>query len=278
MRARTYDSDYSRPLQRHASLIRGLLLLTIVAGCVSIPERVGKPRSREIYRMPQAVPLQRSSLALLELGDVDWIQLDTLRIDHTEYGAVELPPGEYCIEMGKLFGVSVLVDPRMWVEHTAMGKVRVEAGRTYRLAADRTTGPGYTVSFALLDAKADSVVPVVDEPGDFDLTGPITPGDSIISGLDERDSKRSDCSAYEAYSLDIQADMSVKVTLESSAFDPYLLLVSPSGEFIASEDAGKGSPRVRIHTVLNERGRWLIVANTLTPGESGPYRLLVERR
>ena len=97
MRARIRDHDYPRPVHRHASLVRGLLLLTIAAGCASVPERVGKPRSRDIHRWPQAVPSQGSSMALLELDDVDWIQLDTLRVDHTEYGTMELPPGTYCV-------------------------------------------------------------------------------------------------------------------------------------------------------------------------------------
>lgn len=180
--------------------------------------------------------------------------------------------------MGKLFGVSVLVDPRMWVEHAARGKVRVEAERVYRLAADRTTGPGYVVSFQVMDAVADSVIPIVERPADFHLTGSIALGDTVTGGLDARDSTRVDCSPYEAYGLDVGADLSVEIMLESEGFDPYLLLVSPSGEFVPSEDAGDGGRRVRIRKVLEERGRWVVVANSLRAGETGTYRLVVRPR
>jgi len=174
--------------------------------------------------------------------------------------------------------VSVLVDPRMWVEHTALGKVHVEAERIYRLAADRTTGPGYVVSFKLMDAVADSVIPIADRPGDFHLTDSIALGDTVTGGLDARDSTRVDCSPYEAYGLDVEADLAVEITLESAGFDPYLLLVSPTGEFVPSEDAGDGGERVRIRKLLEERGRWLVVVNSLRAGESGTYRLVVRAR
>jgi hypothetical protein len=238
---------------------------------------VGKPHSQEVYYWPLGGQ-QPASSALLELGDVDWIQLDILRIDHTEYGSVELTPGTYCVEMGKLFGVSVLVDPRMWVEHTAMGKVQIESGRRYRLAADRTTGPRYTVSFAFMDAVADSVIPRVEKPGDFELMGTLALGDSLRGNLEGNDPRRSDCSLYEAYGLDVQTEVLVEITLESQAFDPYLLLVSPSGELIGSEDAGQGRKKIRIRRLLSESGRWLVIANTLLPKEAGAYRLAVERR
>lgn len=263
---------------RCMALVRGLVLVTILAGCVSVPERVSKPRSQAIYHWPPAGQPADTSLALLELGDVDWIRLDTLHIDHTEYGSVKLPPGNYCIEMGKLFGVSVLVDPRMWVEHTALGKIRVEADRVYRLAADRTTGPGYVVSFQLMDAVADSVVPIVDRPVDFHLTASIALGDTVMGSLDAGDSTRVDCSPYEAYGLDVEADMPVEITLESEGFDPYLLLVSPAGGFVPGEDAGNGGRRVRIRKRLEESGRWLVVVNSLRAGETGTYRLVVRAR
>lgn len=217
-------------------------------------------------------------MALLELDDVDWIQLDTLRVDHTEYGTMELPPGTYCVEMGKLFGVSVLVDPRMWVEHTATGKVRVEPGRTYRLAADRSTGPGYTVSFTLVDVVADTTIPVQEEPKEYHVTGSITSGTPVTGTLDARDSTRYDCSPYEAYSLEVGPDQRVAITLESDEFDPFLTIVSPSGRFFHSEDAQAGRRKVRIERELAERGRWIVIANTFAAREGGRYRLVIEAR
>lgn len=255
-----------------------LLPILLVVGCASIPERVGKSLSNEVYRAPQAGTLPDSSLAILQLGDTDWIRIDTLLIDHTEYGSVKLLPGVYCLEMGKLFSVSFLVDPRMWAEHAVTGKVPVEAGRTYSLAADRSHGPGYMVWFQLMDAVADTVIPIVERPGDFHVTGSIAPTVPVTGVLDARDSTRFDCSPYEAYDLDVSADMSVEITLESEEFDPFLLLVSPSGEFVPSEDAGEGRKRVHIKRRLEEKGRWLVIVNTLTSRQTGTYHLVVRRR
>jgi hypothetical protein len=255
-----------------------VLLAVLVAGCASVPERVGKPLSNAVYRTPEAAQLADSTLATLELGDVDWIRIDSLLVDHTEYGSVKLPPAVHCIEMGKVFGVSVLVDPRMWAEHSVFGKVSLEAGRTYRLASDRSHGIGYMVWFQLMDAVADSVIPIVEEPGDFFVTGPISPGVPVTGALDSGDSTRFDCSYYKAYHLDVSRDMPVEITLESEDFDPYLVLISPSGEFVPSEDAGEGQSEVHVEKDLEERGRWLVIANTLNTGESGTYRLVVEWR
>jgi hypothetical protein len=267
------------PARRLGLVIYGRVLLAVlVVACASVPERVGKPLSNAVYRAPEAAQLPDSMIATLELGDVDWIRIDSLLVDHTEYGSVKLPPAVHCIEMGKVFGVSVLVDPRIWAEHSVTGKVSLEAGRTYRLASDRSHGIGYMVWFQLMDAAADSIIPIVEEPRDFLITGPISPGVPVTGALDAGDSTRFDCSYYEAYSLDISADTAVEITLESEDFDPYLVLVSPSGEFVATEDAGEGQSEVHVEKDLEENGRWLVIANALKTGETGRYRLVLERR
>lgn len=254
-----------------------LLPVLLLAACASVPERVGKPLSDAVYRTPETDRVQPSSRTVLELGDVDWIRLGPRTIDHTEFGAVELPAGVYCVGMGKLFNVSFLVDPSMWAEHAAMGKMRLEAARRYRLAVDRTYGHGYTVLFQLMDAVADTVIHLEETTADFHPAGTVVPGVPVTGVLDGGDSTRLDCSPYEAFHLDVTAETEVEVTLESTSFVPFLLLVSPAGEFVGSEDAGAGRQRVHVEQRL-QPGRWIVVANALRPDGAGEYRLIVTQR
>jgi hypothetical protein len=129
-----------------------------------------------------------------------------------------------------------------------------------------------------MDAVADSVIPIVERPVDFHLTDSIALGETVTGALDTRDSTRVDCSPYEAYGLDVETELPVEITLESEGFDPYLLLVSPSGEFVPSEDASEGGNSARIRKDLEERGRWLVVVNSLRAKEAGTYQLVVRPR
>lgn len=117
-----------------------------------------------------------------------------------------------------------------------------------------------------------------EEPEEFVVHGVITPGLAIEGALDANDPTRPDGSHYEAYALDADAGSRFVLTLESGAFDSYLLLVSPSGESEFNDDVAEGDLSSRIETTLEEEGRWLVVANTLSAGETGAYRLMVTRR
>lgn len=69
-----------------------------------------------------------------------------------------MPPGVYSIEWGRVFFVSVMIDPRGFAEHGSRATVTLEAGHLYRLGADRTTGPGYRVFLWIEDVTGHRVV------------------------------------------------------------------------------------------------------------------------
>jgi serine protease Do len=98
--------------------------------------------------------------------------------------------------------------------------------------------------------------------------------------LDAEDPMRTvDDSYYEAYVLEASAGTDVVIRLESDDFDPYLVLVAPSGEIEDSnDDAEEGDLNSLLEATLSEGGQWLIVANTLEPGETGAYRLTVSKK
>ena len=117
-------------------------------------------------------------------------------------------------------------------------------------------------------------------PEEFTVKGTIDLDVPVEGTLGSDDPARAvDGSYYEAYALEAAPGTEVVITLESSEFDPYLVLVDPSGAIDQSnDDAEEGSFDSRIEATLAEGGRWLIVANTLEPEEVGSYRLTVAHK
>lgn len=132
----------------NAAFLIAFLLLT--PGCAALP--------KEVYRGYSGPDLPDASVATVELGNVSWLQIDGVRVEPTKYNAVHLQPATYGIEFGKVFGVSYLVDPKMFVEYMWGEMVTLEAGHTYKLQADRTYGRGYSVYFWIEDKSTGNVV------------------------------------------------------------------------------------------------------------------------
>lgn len=65
------------------------------------------------------------------------------------------------------------------------------------------------------------------------------------------------------------------VSLESSDFDAFLIVRSPTGDFQIDDDAG-GSRNARIALANAERGGWLIFATSLGEGGLGSFTLIVD--
>jgi hypothetical protein len=115
---------------------------------------------------------------------------------------------------------------------------------------------------------------------DFIVTGALPAGGEAtpISGtLAEGDQVRDDDSWYDGWSLDVEEGEHIVIVLGSPDFDAYLTLVSPSGRAFNNDDDGQGGTDSRLDMVVDEAGRWTVVANTLNPGDTGAYRLSVER-
>lgn len=117
---------------------------------------------------------------------------------------------------------------------------------------------------------------VLDE--EFTVTGELADGPTAsVSGiLDAEDSQRTDESWYEAWSMDVQAGDHAVLLLRSPDFDSYLTLVSPTGRAFNDDDGGGGTDS-RLDMTFDEAGRWTVVANTLSAGDTGGYTLSVER-
>ncbi|NLF30275.1 MAG: hypothetical protein GX591_05220 [Planctomycetes bacterium] len=79
------------------------------------------------------------------------------------------------------------------------------------------------------------------------------------------------------HSFTVQEGQRIRLTLTSDAFDPYLIVTSPSRAVRREIDDGEGLGRnARIELAATESGAWNALVTTFEPGETGPYRLAVE--
>jgi len=128
------------------------LLILLLSGCTTL----------EVYRAYPGPDLPDAAVATVELKPgifgKPWARIDGVDVDAEKFRSVKLLPGVHRIEWNRTFGVSYLVDPRMFAEYRHSATVTLEPGRTYRLQSDRTTGPGYRVYFWIEDAVTGNVV------------------------------------------------------------------------------------------------------------------------
>jgi hypothetical protein len=148
------------------------------------------------------------------------------------------------------------------------------------------------ITFSVDQARDFYVLVSTYQPGD---SGPYTirliregagprPGGSIPtppfqrSGrLDAADQTLTDGELYESHRFRGEAGTVVRVDVESSEFDTYLILVSPSGDQIENDDA-RGSTNSAIERVLEESGEYELLVTSYESGERGAYRLSVSSK
>ena len=105
-----------------------------------------------------AVPLT------LQLGSASEVIIDSMKVDHSDYGTVVMLPGPHEIRWNTWFGVSVLVEPSGFATRKAGHVVDLKAGHTYILKADRTTGHGYRTYLWIEDTSTGEVIAGTKKP------------------------------------------------------------------------------------------------------------------
>ena len=93
--------------------------------------------------------------------------------------------------------------------------------------------------------------------------------------LAEGDASFNDGSLYDEYFFQGEAGQIVKITLDSEVFDTYLLLESPTGERIATNDDSSDGTNAQIVVQLLESGQYRVLANALDETGQGAYKLVV---
>ncbi|HVZ99376.1 MAG TPA: caspase family protein [Caulobacterales bacterium] len=96
------------------------------------------------------------------------------------------------------------------------------------------------------------------------VAGALAPGDTTLRSGEFTDT----------YHFEGAAGQRVAIGMHSTALDPYLILVAPSGAQEDNDDATQGDTHnSRIETVLGETGQYSIVATSFQRGETGAYTL-----
>ena len=107
---------------------------------------------------------------------------------------------------------------------------------------------------------------------------PITVGQTVNGQLSAGDCVLNDGSFADLYSFSGTTGQQIAISLNSSAFNAYLLLANPSGTVIVQNDDGGGGTNARIPAgsgffTLPATGTYTIYANSLTAGQTGSYAL-----
>jgi hypothetical protein len=99
--------------------------------------------------------------------------------------------------------------------------------------------------------------------GNQTVTGRLQPGDITLSSGEFED----------IYSFEATAGDSVQIDLRSDEFDPYLLLIAPSGEQEENDDHEGSGSHSRIVWELPETGTYRVGVTSYEVGETGEYTL-----
>lgn len=127
-------------------------------------------------------------------------------------------------------------------------------------------------------AAASAMTLAFAAPANAQAQRTINVGQTLSGALTAEDPKSEDQSAYDDFSLRLNAGQSVEIMMSSSAFDSFLLLGTGTGSAFSSsatDDDSGGGQDARIRFTANEAGLYTVRANALNAGMTGPYSLRV---
>ena len=104
-------------------------------------------------------------------------------------------------------------------------------------------------------------------------------GQSVTGTLETTDPRLPDNSHYDQWLYDGRKGETIQITLESSAFDAYLILGRQNGttvEPIDQNDDDAGGTNARITATLPMDGAYVVMANSFGEGATGAYTLRAE--
>jgi S1-C subfamily serine protease len=167
-------------------------------------------------------------------------------------------------------GAEVAQDDDSGGEANAKMVVRLPESGTYTLIANSYAGgQSGTYRLTIQTATGNEIIPsptartaLLRESGELQVGDPMLPDDG---------------SFFDAYSFEGQANQTVTITLESSDFDTYVIMVGADGKAVAqNDDAHEGNTNSRLRVTLPYSGRYQIIVNSYDKTGLGRYTLTVE--
>lgn len=105
-------------------------------------------------------------------------------------------------------------------------------------------------------------------------------GTPATGALEASDPKLPDSSHYDQWTYNGRSGEKLKITLESEAFDAFLLVARATGtelQMLAQDDDGAGGTNAQITIELPADGEYLVMANSFGEGGLGAYTVRVDR-
>lgn len=81
---------------------------------------------------------------------------------------------------------------------------------------------------------------------------------------------------YDEYTFEGRAGQRAVIEVTSTAFDPYVIVIAPSGEKQENDDWEGSNTRARVEQTLEESGRYRVLVTSYQGGETGAYQLRIE--
>jgi len=104
----------------------------------------------------------------------------------------------------------------------------------------------------------------------------ITAGQTVSGRLTTSDFLRSDDNTYaDGYVYNGRAGEQITITMRSDAFDSWLVIDDPNGPLREHDDDSGGGNDSELTVTLPHAGRYVIVANSVSARDTGPYTLTV---
>jgi hypothetical protein len=118
------------------------------------------------------------------------------------------------------------------------------------------------------------VVCLAVAPGVLDAQGgtPTVYRGALAAG----DAQLSTGEYYDTYEFQGRAGQRAVFDLTSAAFDPYLMVVAPSGDKKENDDFNGSNSRSRLEIALEETGTYRVIVTSYQKGEGGAYELRID--
>lgn len=99
---------------------------------------------------------------------------------------------------------------------------------------------------------------------------------TITGSLSLTDHQLASNEALDEYRIYARKGQLLRVVMETMAFDPYVIVISPSGEQLENDEHENRQITAAVEWELSEEGEYRIVATSSRVGQYGRYTLNIE--
>ncbi|MBN1475281.1 hypothetical protein JXA47_00860 [Candidatus Sumerlaeota bacterium] len=135
-------------------------------------------------------------------------------------------------------------------------------GYTLSLTGDGPPWPG------------ESPYPTTPGWGNAPISSSPPSGQTLWGRLDPADRRLDTGEFYEEFTVEVWPGQRLSIQLDSDDFDPYLIVIDPSGRQIDDDDSGNGLNSA-LDLTISSGGTLRILATSFSEGEMGAYALSV---